>query len=232
MSSQPTQGAPVVSTTGVSVTPTSSLFQPPQAIRVATPSGQTIEVLGAGEEAFYSGQAKAYQDENAFTNNSDLLDLDRLVFLELIVYRMTAWLGRGIDYDGMDVDRRECQRTLKETSDLISKVKSDLGLTKAARDKAQYEDVGTYLVQLKQRAREFGVHREKQLGKALGLTKQLFSIIGSYDRSDEIERDKLGFRTDADIVQWIRDVYMPQFNAVDEHFRNRKDGQRYWARSI
>jgi len=69
--------------------------------RVATPSGQYIEVLGDAERDFYEGQRKAYMAQNLFTNTSDLLDLDRLVFLELLIYRATSWIGRGADYDGL-----------------------------------------------------------------------------------------------------------------------------------
>lgn len=203
---------------------------PPVPKLVTTPSGQTIEVLADAEKSFYEGQAARYQHENKFTNTSDLLDLDRLVFLELLVYRASAWLGSGAQYDGMPLTDRaegECRRALKENSDLISRVKNDLGLTKAARDKADYESVGAYLTQLKQRAKEFGVHREKQLIKGITLVHQLFAILGAFDRSDAVERQKIGFEKEDDILQWVRDVMRPEFQAVDDHFA--KHTQRYWT---
>jgi len=197
---------------------------------VATPSGQTIEVLADVEKSFYESQAARYQHENKFTNTSDLLDLDRLVFLELLVYRASSWLGSGAQYDGMPLtDRAEsdCRRAMKENSELISRLKTDLGLTKAARDKADYESVGQYVTQLKQRAKEFGVHREKQLIKGITLCHQLFAIVGAFDRSDEVERGKIGFETEADVLTWIRDIMKPEFQAVDDHFA--KNVQRYWT---
>jgi hypothetical protein len=200
---------------------------------VITPSGQTIEVLSNSERLFYEGQARRYQDENKFDNTSDLLDLDRLVFLELLVFRASSWLGRGTDYDGMVItDRAEAdaRKALKENSDLISRVKNDLGLTKSQRDKAQFESVGTYITQLKQRAKEFGIHREKQLAKGITLCQQLFSIVGAFDRADEVERGKIGFETEQDVLDWVRNVMRPEFDEVDRHFRANQ--QRYWVRDL
>jgi hypothetical protein len=203
---------------------------PPAPKLVSTPSGQTIEVLADAEKSFYEGQAARYQAENKFTNTSDLLDLDRLVFLELLVYRASAWLGSGSQYDGLPLTDRgeaECRRALKENSELISRVKNDLGLTKAARDKADYESVGAYVTQLKQRAKEFGVHRETQLIKGITLVHQLFAILGAFDRSDSVERQKIGFEAEADVLDWIRNTMKPEFQAVDDHFA--KNVQRYWT---
>lgn len=209
-------------------------FAPPAPIApVTTPSGQTIEVLSDSERLFYEGQAARYQAENKFDNTSDLLDLDRLVFLELLVFRASSWLGRGTDYDGMTLTDRgeaDCRRALKENSALITQVKNDLGLTKSQRDKAQFESVGTYIQQLKQRAKEFGVHREKQLAKGITLCQQLFSIVGAFDRADEVERAKIGFETEADVLDWIRTVMRPEFNEVDAHFRANQ--QKYWLRDL
>ena len=199
-------------------------------IQVASPSGQPLRVLGQSEVDFYNSEKDKYLSQNGFTNNSDLLDLDRLLFLELIAYRQSVFIGAGRDYDGLVVNTKEAERTLKEANDQIGKIKSDLGINKSARDKAQAESVGAYLSDLKARAKEFGVHREKQLTKAITLCQQLFSIIGAYDRSDETERGKIGFETEAEILDWIREVMRPEFDAVDAHFRQHQ--QRYWVRRL
>ena len=198
--------------------------------RVATPSGQYIEVLGDAERDFYEGQRKAYMAQNLFTNTSDLLDLDRLVFLELLIYRATSWIGRGQDYDGLrlsDSAETAQRRSLKETSTLISVIKNDLGLTKSQRDKDAYSSVGTYITQLKQRAKEFGVHREKQVATGITLCKQLFAIVGAYDRSDEVERKKIGFENADEILEWIRNVMVTEFDAIDTAFI--AGTQKYWT---
>jgi hypothetical protein len=198
--------------------------------RVATPSGQYIEVLGDAERDFYEGQRKAYMAQNLFTNTSDLMDLDRLIFLELLIYRATSWIGAGRDYDGLplsDSGETAQRRSLKETSALISVIKNDLGLTKSQRDKDAYSSVGTYITQLKQRAKEFGVHRERQVATGITLCKQLFAILGAYDRSDEVERRKIGFENADEILEWIRTVMVIEFDAIDTAFIN--GTQRYWT---
>jgi len=205
--------------------------QPPIVLfSVATPSGQTIEVLGDSERLFYESQCTAYMHQNKFTNTSDLLDLDRLLFLELLVYRATAWIGRGQDYDGMPLSDRDDvlqRRSLKETSVLISVIKNDLGLTRSQRDKAAYESVGAYVILLKQRAKEFGIHRQVQLATGITLCKQLFAIVGAFERSDDVERRKIGFENADEVLDWITTVMIPEFNKVDDEWI--KSNQRYWT---
>lgn len=211
------------------VNTTAGVGAPASAHPVNTPSGQTIEVLGPAEVAFYEGQARLYQDQNSFTNAADLQDLDRLIFLELMVFRATSWLGSGKDYFGFDLTDRaklDAQKALKENSALLTQVKNDLGMTKSQRDKAAYESVGTYLEELKVRAKEFGVHREKQTGAAIALMKQLYSIVGAYKRSDEAERKKIGFESADDVLDWITDVMQPEFDQIDAYFVANQ--QRYW----
>lgn len=205
---------------------------PVQDLPVQTPSGQVIRVLGLAEQYFYDSQAQRYQAEYAFTNVSDLADLDQLLFLELMSFRLSNWLGAGRDYDGLEVDVSLQRRSLKEVTELINKVKTSLGMTKSQRDKEKAESVGAYLTTLKQRAKEFGVHRETQLGEALALINQLFAIVGSYDRADEVERRKLGFPDDNAILDWIRLTMRPKYDAIDQHFRQRPDGQKFWLKDI
>lgn len=202
---------------------------------VDTVTGEHIEVQGAGEQRFYETRRDKYMAENAFTETADLSDLDRLLFLELLSFRWMTWLSSGKDYDGDAIsggDEEQLRKNLKETSPLISQIKNDLGLTKTARDKEKAESVGAYLVDLKRRAKMFGIHRERQLDLALVLFNELKAIIGAYDRSNELERSKVGIESDEDIVDWIRSVAIPRYDAIDEHFRNRPDGQKYWVGSL
>ena len=99
-------------------------FAPPAPIApVTTASGQTIEVLSDSERLYYKGQAARYQAENKFDNTSDLLELDRLVFMELLVFRASSWLGRGQDY-GMTLPDRggaACRRRPQSAATSSSK---------------------------------------------------------------------------------------------------------------
>lgn len=97
-----------------------------------------------------------------------------------LVYRWTVHLAAGVDYDGLATNDEQLRKNIREYSDQINKVKSTMGLNKAAREEADNDgNFATYLANLKARAKLFGVHRERQLTKALSLV-----IVGAYDRSD------------------------------------------------
>lgn len=201
--------------------------------KVDTLSGGKIEVMGDGERDFWREKVAKYTSEHSFTAATDLADLDRLMFLELLSHRATTWLGSGRNYFGellTPSEESDCHRVLRQNNPLISTIKNDLGLTKSQRDKEQFESVGSYIANLKARAREQGVKREKELIKAICLIKELFSIVGTFDRSDEIERQKTGFETEADIVDWVRKNMKPEFDQIDAYFRTH--AQRYWVRDI
>lgn len=199
---------------------------------VTTVSGYQIEVMGRGEANYYNAQKRKYTSENKFTQVADITDLDRLLFMELMVFRWTGWLASGKDYDGLLAPSQEEQarKNIKEMAPLISGVKNDLGLTKSQRDKEAFESVGQYLTDLKARAKEHGVRREKQLTTAICLIKELFSLVGTFDRSNQLERTKIGLETEADILDWIRHHMKPEFDAVDEYFRTNQ--QKFWVRKI
>lgn len=204
----------------------------PTLVRVTTVAGHQIEVMGQDEAKYYRAAKGKYMTENKFTAVTDLADLDRLLFMELMVFRWTGWLSSGKDYDGLLAPSQEDQirKNLKEMAPLISAVKNDLGLTKSQRDKEAFESVGQYLTDLKARAKEHGVRREKQLTSAICLIKELFSLVGTFDRSNALERQKIGLETEADILDWIRHHMKPEFDAIDDYFRQNQ--QKFWVRKI
>lgn len=204
----------------------------PVLTKVRTVSGHEIEVQGTAEAAYYRSQMSKYMSENKFTAVTDLADLDRLLFLELLIFRWTGWFASGKDYDGLLSPQQEeaIRKNIKETAPLISNIKNDLGLTKSQRDKEAFESVGQYLVDLKARAKEHGVRREKQLTVAICLIKELFSLVGTFDRSNALERSKIGLESEADIVDWIRSHMKPTFDEVDDYFRQHQ--QKFWVRKI
>ena len=67
----------------------------PALLRVRTCSGQWLEVQGKPEKDFFDSQRDKYQAENSFTAVTDLQDLDRLLFLELLVYRSTVYCRKS-----------------------------------------------------------------------------------------------------------------------------------------
>ena len=200
---------------------------------VKTLTGQDLELQTAVEAKFYNEAKDRYLKENTFTVASDLRALDRLIFLETLSYRWTYSLASGFTNDGAELKAMQAdqlRKNLKETTPMIASIQNDLGLTKAQRQQEQAESIGAYIQQLKIAAKQHGVRREKQLGKAIELTKELFSLCGTYRRSNEAERRKLGFESSEDIVDWVLDFMKPEFDAVDEHFRTHQ--QRFWLRNL
>jgi hypothetical protein len=199
------------------------------ALTVQLVSGEELIVLTPGEQRWFNNSRTHYLDQTRFSETTDLHDLDRLMSMELQVFRMTQWSAAGHDYDEMPIDEALIRRNIREYSEQINKTKTSMGLTKAARDEARNSgDLGQYISDLKMRAKIFGIHREKQLTKALSLVQELSAIVGSFDRSDKEERHKLGFESEADIVAWVRHTMLPEYAAIDAHFRENE--QKFWVR--
>lgn len=199
-------------------------------IYVTQLNGHKLEVLHADEKAFFQVQLKSYRDEFSFTVVSDLTDLDRLLVLELQAFRYNRWLTSGRDYDDFDIpDGRmdDLRSTMKTIAKDISSIKADLGMSKAARDKEQHESVGGYIVELRRRAKEHGIRRNKQVDRFIGLMMELRSLIGTYDRSNQLEREKIGLTSEADIIEWVRSYMIPEFDAIDAEYR--KTSQHLWV---
>lgn len=172
-------------------------------------------------------------DEYSFTVANDLRALDRLLSLEVQNMRATWYLNAGMDYQGVDFNAKEeaeLRRTLKETAAQISEVQRDLALTKAQRDQERHDSIGAYIANLKIRAKQHGVKRETELGKAIELCHELFALVGAWQRSNEAERRKLGFEKPEDIITWISDYMQVEFKLVDDYFREHE--QRFWVRDM
>ena len=194
-------------------------------------SGETAQVRTPIEVKWFNATKESYIGQLKFTETTDLRDLDRLLVLELMIFRWTQWLAKGQDYEGTETQDETVRKNIKEYSDQINKVKDSMGLAKKARDESAAEgNFSHWLSDLLSRAKIFGIHRQNQLSKALVLTNELSQVVESFDRSDEEERRKLGFENEAEIVDWIRTVMLPEFRAIDEYFRATE--QTYWVRDM
>lgn len=200
-------------------------------IEVTLVSGKPAQVMTQTEAEWFNETRDSYLSQTKFTETTDLRDLDRLLVLELMVFRWTQHLAAGKDYDGFETDNEAVRKNIKEYSDQINKVKDSMGLNKKARDDAANDgNLASYISDLKSRARVFGIHRQRQLTEALTLFNQISGIVNAFYRSDKEEREKLGFEDEAAICEWLRDVAIPQYKAIDEFFRQNE--QRYWIRSM
>lgn len=210
----------------------------PGGVEVGTPlfdvalcSGETLRVQTAVEQRWFNDTKAKYLTETRFTDTTDMQDMDRLLCLELVLFRWNQHLASGYDYQNELVDDDLLRKQVKEQSEAITRLKASLSLDKRSRDAALNEgNFAAWFADVKRRAKLFGIHRENQLNKALSLMNELSGIVGSFDRSDEEERKKLGFESEADIMQWVRETMIPDFKAIDEHFVEHE--QKLWARDL
>ena len=198
---------------------------------VALCSGETLRVQTAVEQRWFNDTKAKYLTETRFTDTTDMQDMDRLLCLELLMFRWNQHLASGFDYDNNLVDDDLLRKQVKEQSETITRLKASLSLDKKSRDQALNEgNFNAWFTDVKRRAKLFGLHRENQLTVALALMNELSGIVGAFDRSDEEERKKLGFESEVDIVQWVRESMIPGFKKVDEYFIEHE--QKLWKRDM
>lgn len=194
---------------------------------VMLPSGGLFQVYDR-EVGYFQERVKKYLNDNHFTNVSDLATLDQVLMGEMLVWRWMNWVTQQKDYWGDPVDEAGMAKTIKDMSNELRQLKSALGIDKITRDRQRGEEsVSAYIANLKIRAKEFGVNRERMSSKAIELFQQLKAEITLYDNCTEDERKELG-KTLPEILDWIRNQAIPEFDAIDAHFRENQ--QKYWIR--
>lgn len=213
-----------------SVGPAPAEFVSEEGLPVLLPSGAEFKVLTQSEVDYLEDRAERYLHDQKFVNVSDLQDIDRMLIFELLVYRIGLWLSRGRDYFDEPVDNQSLRKWLVEVSRELRQLKSTLGIDKTSRDRNRGTDsTAAYIENLRRRAKEFGIHREAQLAKALELANELMGLMTVNENADPQEQNELHV-TDKDVMAWIRTVYVPEYTALDAHFR--KHAQRFWVRDL
>lgn len=203
-------------------------------IPVQLPSGAPYQVLITDEADFIEELTEAYMNAFRFEHPSDLMELDRIVYSEMLCWRWGIWLARGHAYgpEGTPVKLipRDCAADMKRLSTEIRLMKKAIGIDKPARDKAQGQDsVPYYLERLRQCALVFGIHRVHQLDRAMELLNQSFGMATFWRNANEAER-RLLHLTAEDIVEWLLEVAMPEYQEIDAYFR--ENNQSYWVREL
>lgn len=214
--------------TAVAVAPGTSIT----GFQVRQLNGYLLDVQTQDELDFYVKQVADYQAAFTFTNISDLNDLDRLLTDELQAFRLSRMLASGRDADGTLLPETylgEIRVSLRGIARDIKSTKDALGMSVLARQK-DASSVGGYLVELRKRAREQGITRERQLTQALVLFNELKSLVSTYDRANETEKERLGLNTETDILTWVRDYMIPTFDDIDEYFRTHQ--QKAWVGTL
>jgi hypothetical protein len=215
---------------GLSPGAASSPFTAIELVVVERVTEGVLEVQGQAEAEWYCGTRDRYMTQTRFTETTDLQDLDRMLFLELMIHRWTRWLASGRDYAGRTIPEEDYKKSLREYNEQLIKIKDSMGLSRRARDAAANSgDVAGMWASLKTRAKEFGIHREKQVGLALVLFNEWSAHVGAFDRSDIEEREKLGFPDEHSLLEWVRAVMIPRFCEIDREWV--QSTQKYWTAS-
>lgn len=199
-------------------------------MKVVGASGAEFEVLHEMEVDYWNSAREKYLDQFKFENISDLQDLDRVLVGEVLCFRWGSWLMRETDYDGRSIeeltDKLKKQKIEQEKETRILKEK--MGLNRAHRQDSEQQSIAEYLQTILKRAKEFGVHRDEQIAKAIDLLMETFTQVGLYYRSDEEERAHMKVNPE-DIIHWLWTVAKPEFDAIDEAFRK---NQVLWIKEV
>lgn len=193
-------------------------------IDVEGPSGAVYKVIHEDEEVYWNNVVDMYLRDYKFTNVSDLQDLDRVVSMELLLYRYEQWIHLEQDYFGIPINVVELNKIHKDKDAELRAIKSALGINKVSREKDQGDSVAAYIENLRRRAQEFGFNRNEQAVKAITLFQELIGMMTYHEKSTPEERKRFHIE-DQDIMQWIRNT-IPEFEEIDKQFR--EGTQRYW----
>lgn len=195
---------------------------------VSTPGGSDFNLQTQEEADWYENRRDRYLTDNHFPNVSDLQDLDRLLILEVMVYRWSLWLGQGFDYMYSRVDEGQLKNNIKEYSVETRLLKQSLGIDKATRDKEKGESLADYTANLLQRAKEFGYHRNEQYEIVVTKFYELSAMVKTYDRCDAEERNLLDLSYET-IFEWIRTKVVADFDVHADAFRK---NQSIWVKDM
>lgn len=198
-------------------------------IEVEGCSGATYKVLSDEEKIWWEAVRDRYLADNKFSNISDLQDMDRVLQMELIMYRYGRWVTDGNDYDGQAVDETQLNKDIRDYNKEVRALKDSIGIDKKSRDKDRGDSIAAYIENLRQRAKEFGVMRNEQATMAITLMKKIQSLIELYDNCDDYEKEQNKYSAE-ELFGWIRNVAIPQFDEIDKNFR--ETNQKYWIREM
>jgi len=203
----------------------SSLQEAP--VYVEGPSGSRYQVLNQFEADHYKSLSERYQEDNVLENVSDVQELDRILMMELMMYRWGLWLIQEKDYDDKRVNPSELQKSISSYSKEIREIKKDLGMDKSTRDKDQGESLSGYIQNLLRRAEEFGISRNDQAVEAINTLMELRGYITLYRNSNDAERKEFHVTLE-EIIQWCEKSF-EKFDEIDAALR---ENQKYWIHDI
>jgi hypothetical protein len=199
-----------------------------EGIAVDLPSGAQYFVLTENEAEYLRDRIRRYMTDNHFINVSDIQDIDRMITQELLIHRWTMWISKGRNYYDEDVNIKQHNDMVQDTSREVRQLKKALGLDKATRDRTRGDDsITAHWDNLLRRAREFGYTRNEQYVHVITSFNRIKAMLQFHDNSDSIERKENACEL-ADVVEVLRDE-IRVFDAIDEKFRH--EVQALWVRA-
>ncbi len=192
-------------------------------------SGGVYPVLNEDERGWWERVQQQYEEQYDFNNISDRTDLDSEMALELVKYRYDIWRTKGFDYEGLSVEHMDIDKKINELNKEIRLQKKSMGIDKASRNRDKQTSVAEYIENLRQRANEFGVHRNQQAVAAITIMNEVIAIMTYSDNCNEDEQKILGTSRDESWEQ-IRDEIIPRFTQIDNEFK--LGHQKYWMRDL
>jgi hypothetical protein len=196
-------------------------------VDVTTPSGATVKVMNQAEADYYDQVHARYLTDNKFKNVSDILELDRIIIMELMCYRWGIWILAEEDYYGRKINPTEVQKSIETYSREIRGIKKDLGIDKSTRDKDKGDSVAEYIQMLGIRAKEFGITRNEQAAKAIELLMEARALITLYENSSVSERKEFGASME-NLIDWFKNRFK-EFEQIDSSLRK---NQATWIRDL
>ena len=197
-------------------------------VQVTTPSGATVSLLTDLEKDYYERVSQRYQTDNKFVNMSDLQELDRILVMETMVFRWSQWVLEEKDYFGEPIDMIGTQRNIESYSKEIRGLKKDLGIDKGTREKDQGDSLADYISKLGQRAKEFGVMRNKQAVAAITILKEVQAKLQLHLNMDDVERAEFKWN-EKEFIDWLIGKF-DEFDKIDAEFR--ATSQKYYIREM
>lgn len=200
--------------------------EPPEQLVAISPSGEPVPILTQIELDFYIDKADRYRENYSFANVSDLLELDRILAFELLIFRFNQWLLRGgVDYDG-NVIPKDVLKDSQAISKEIREIKTTLGIDKKTREMMKGGSTYNFVSSLTRHGKEFGIHRNNQVIEAINILKDLHGRIILSNNCTPEEQIMFDCRYE-DIIEWILER-LENFDEIDEMFR--ENHQRIWLR--
>lgn len=194
--------------------------------KVHTPSGNVFEVMTKEEQVYAENLFREYTSKFEIENPADLTLLESLVSFQVLLFRTSKWLMRGIDYDGNPVDIRSLNEVMTRVQKQIIELQDKLKISKTARSQENLS-AADIINEIVKRAKEYGIHKNKVAWKFLLAYYEIKHWVGVYLRNDEKDRKASGATAD-EVIKKIHAI-LKDIEQYEDEFREK---QKLWLATV